>query len=220
MASEARTDPAAGASHPAGAGGLGVIGGFLPWIIFWVISGPSTWEWAALAAVLASLIISAHDIVTRRLKMLDAVTLVFFIVIAVLAAVLDRGDLDELERWANTISSGVLAAIALGSLAVGKPFTLQYARESTPREVWDTPAFKHVNVMITLVWGLVFLATALLGIAAVERPSTQDWTQWVIPIVLLVLAVKFTIDYPRYVRRQARGDPGDAGTRGDVHPAR
>src|SRR5262245_13177434 len=109
--------------RPGGGGGLGVVGGFLPWIIFWVVSGPGTWEGAALAAVPASRIISAHDIVTRRLKLLDAATLAFFVVIAVLAAVLDRSDLDGLERWANTISSGALAAIALGSLAVGKPFT-------------------------------------------------------------------------------------------------
>jgi hypothetical protein len=201
---EVSSDRPASTAHRSGVGGLGVVAGFLPWIIFWVVSGPSTWEWAALAAALAALILSARDLLTRRLKILDAATLAFFVLLAILAAVLDRSELDWLERWANTISSGVLAAIALGSLAVGVPFTIQYARESAPREVWDTPLFKHINVMITLVWGLVFLASALLGIVAVESPTTQDWTQWVIPIVLLVLAVKFTAQYPDYARRQAR----------------
>jgi hypothetical protein len=36
-----------------GAGGLGIIGAFAPWIIFGVIAGPSTWEWAVLAAAVA-----------------------------------------------------------------------------------------------------------------------------------------------------------------------
>jgi len=204
MSSESPAGSTADRAHRSGVGGLGVVGGFLPWIIFWVISGPSTWEWAALAAALAALVLSARDILARRLKILDAATFAFFALLAILAAVLDRGDLDWLERWANTIASGVLAAIAFGSLAVGVPFTIQYARESAPREVWDTPLFKHINVMITLVWGLVFLASALLGIVAVESPSTQDGTQWVIPIVLLVLGVKFTMHYPNYAARQAR----------------
>jgi len=32
----------------------------------------------------------------------------------------------------------VLAAIGFGSLAIGVPFTIQYAKESAPPEVWDT----------------------------------------------------------------------------------
>ncbi|WP_186296501.1 DUF3159 domain-containing protein [Mycobacterium tilburgii] len=54
------------------------------------------------------------------------------------------------------MSSGILAAVALGSLAL-VPFTEQYARESTPREAWQHPAFKRANRVLTLVWGVTLL---------------------------------------------------------------
>jgi hypothetical protein len=38
------------------------------------------------------------------------------------------------------------------------------------------------------MWGLVFAANAVLGYVAVKAPSTDDYTNWVIPIVLLALA--------------------------------
>jgi hypothetical protein len=34
---------------------------------------------------------------------------------------------------------GGLLAIVLVSLAIGMPFTLQYARESVPKELWTSP---------------------------------------------------------------------------------
>jgi hypothetical protein len=57
------------------------------------------------------------------------------------------------------------------------------------------PAFRKINRVLTLVWVLAFLATAVLGYIAVIAPSTSDWTNWILPIVLIVLIVgafKFT----------------------------
>src|SRR5580692_9717938 len=33
--------------------------GFIPWVLFWVIGGPSTWETAAIAALIAALLVMA-----------------------------------------------------------------------------------------------------------------------------------------------------------------
>jgi hypothetical protein len=43
--------------------------------------------------------------------------------------------------------------------------------------------------MLTLMWGLVFGATAVLGYVAVKAPATKDWTDWVVPIVLIMAAI-------------------------------
>jgi cobalamin biosynthesis protein CobD/CbiB len=83
------------------------------------------------------------------------------------------------------------------------PFTEQYARETTPPEVWKQPAFKRTNRVLTLMWGLVFAATAVLGYVAVKVPSTSDWTEWVIPVALIVAAFKVTQIYPERVRARA-----------------
>ena len=117
--------------------------GFVPWIIFWVVASPSTWEYATLGALIAAVILAIPDAQKRSLKLLDVTTIVFFGVFSLLAIFLDPADLDWLEDYSQAISSGVLAVFVLGSLAF-VPFTEQYARESAPREIWNTPQFKQI----------------------------------------------------------------------------
>ena len=84
-------------------------------------------------------------------------------------------------RYATTLSSGVLAAMSLGSLAF-VPFTAQYAPESAPQQDWEKAAFRRTNQVLTLMWALVFALIAVLGYVAVEAPLTVDWTKAVIPV--------------------------------------
>jgi hypothetical protein len=179
------------------------IAGFAPWIVFGVVaSGPSTWLYGALGATIAAIIVAIPSIRGRRVKILDVVTIVFFLAMTIAGILAGANDRDWMDTYSTVISSGALAVIALGSLAF-MPFTEPYARESTPPEVWDQPAFKHVNRVLTLMWGLTFAAVAVVGYISVKVPSTSDWTEWVIPIILLVSAFKFTDYYPERVRAQA-----------------
>jgi hypothetical protein len=92
----------------------------------------------------------------------------------------------------------------LGSLAV-IPFTEQYARDSAPREVWDTPGFKRTNVVLTTMWGVVFLVSAILGVAAqeVDSSTAREWLNWIIPIALVIGAFKYTAWYAEQARTRA-----------------
>jgi uncharacterized membrane protein YfcA len=173
------------------------LAGFIPWIIFWVVaSSPSTWEYGAIGAALAAVILALPSVSRRRPKILDIATIVFFVAVAVIGAVVGAEDRDWLDRWSMVLSSGALGLIALGSLAF-VPFTEQYAREQAPPELWGNRVFRRINRVLTLVWGLAFLATAVLGYIAVITLSTSDWTNWILPIVLIVGAFKFTARYPQ-----------------------
>ena len=176
--------------------------GFAPWIIFWVVAGPSTWEYATLGALIAAVILAVPDAQKHSLKLLDVTTIAFFARVLAARRLPRPADLDWLEDYSQAISSGVLAVIVLGSLAF-VPFTEQYARESTPREVWDTPVFKQVNRTLTTVWGLVFAASAVCGVIAQNVDSGKDWLNWIIPIILIVGAFKYTANVVRTA-------PGDA----------
>lgn len=176
---------------------------FAPWIIFDVVASPSTWEYAALAALVAAVVLNLRDLRRGSFKVLEVTGILFFGVMALLALFLDRQDMLWLETYAQVLSSAVIAAVALGSLAF-VPFTEQYARESTPPEVWASPVFRHVNRVLTLVWGGVFVATAVLGLVALHTTSGADWLNWVIPVVLLVLAARFTERYPDQVRERVK----------------
>lgn len=170
--------------------------GFAPWIIYWVVANsPSTWLYGALAAAIAAVVLAIPDARARKLKILDVATVIFFVVLFLVGLFVGAEDRDWMDTYSNPLSSAVLALIALSSLAF-VPFTEQYARESTPREYWDEPTFKRINRVLTLMWGVVFAAIAICGLLAVKVPGTYDWTNWVIPIALLVGAFKFTAWYP------------------------
>jgi hypothetical protein len=194
-----------------GSAGGGALAGFLPWIIFWVVSSPSTWEVAAVAALIAAVII-AIPAATRPggLKILDLGTIAFFAVIAILAIFLDRKDMDWLEDWSQFISSIALAAIAFVSLAF-TPFTEQYARDSTPRELWNAPAFKRINRQLTAFWAVIFTLTAVSGVIAIKGShSSRDFFTWILPIILIVGAFKLQDRYIEYSQARAARQPGSA----------
>ncbi|GGJ13836.1 hypothetical protein [Streptomyces brasiliensis] len=175
---------------------------FAPWIIFGVVASPSTWEYAALAALIASFGLAGQDIPHGRLNILDMAGIVFFGVLSVLALALDRHELIWLETYAQVLSNAVVAVVALGSL-LADPFTAQYARRSTPPEVWDSPVFKHINMVLTATWGGAFTLMALSTWLAIRVPELSDWFNWVIPVALLVWAIKFTQRYPESYRARA-----------------
>jgi hypothetical protein len=196
------------------------LAGFIPWVLFWVIGGPSTWETAAVAALLAAVLLTALSIErppatgspagsrldVRRLKVLDAATIVFFAALVIVSLATSRSDVATLDKYAQALSSGALGLIALGSIAAGHPFTVDYAKEQAPPEVWHTAAFKRVNLVLTSVWTVVFLICGGLGLIAanVHTKGLQDWLNWYIPIALLVIAIKLNSWYPDHVRSQAR----------------
>ena len=210
------------ASHP--------VVGFIPWIVFWVIGGPATWETGTLAALLAAILVTMLSIDYRplvawataqpdrrrvglrpelsRLKLLDIATVVFFAVLSLAAVVTTRHNVSDLDKYSQAISSGALGIIALGSIVFRHPFTVDYAKEEAPPEVWHTEVFKRINVVLSSVWAAVFLVSALLGLAAQQNVAKglRDWLNWYIPIVLIFLAYRFTKSYPQQVRaQQAQG---------------
>jgi branched-subunit amino acid ABC-type transport system permease component len=183
--------------------------GFVPWIVFAVVAGPSTWMWAALAALVCALVLAVPDWRrSRSISVLDGAGIVFFGVMVVLALVLDRAVLQPIEDRAQLLSSIVIAAVALGSLAVGRPFTEYYAKRDTPREYWDSPLFKRINRVLTALWGGVFVVNALCDAAVGFWGANPDVFNWVVPIVVIVVAVKVTAWYPEYAKGRSAGTHG------------
>ncbi len=176
--------------------------GFAPWIIYWVVAdGPSTWMFGAICAVVSAFIlgISAGR---GGPRLLEVVTIVFFICVTVAGMIVGAEDRDWMDRYATTLSGGVLAVMALGSL-VFVPFTQQYAPESAPRHEWERAAFRRTNQVLTLMWALVFALIAVLGYVAVTAPMTVSWTKAVIPAVVIVGAIGMTQIYPDRARAKA-----------------
>lgn len=175
--------------------------GFAPWILVSVVEGPGRVPLAAaLGGGLALLICVAGAAVGLRPKLLDVAAIVFFGALAVVATLAGAGPQRWLGLWSAELCNVLIAVIAGLSLAVRRPFTLQYARETTEREYWNSPLFLRINYVITAVWSTAFLLIAIVGYIG-DGPLHQPdniWTGWIIQIALIVLAIKFTGWYPDY----------------------
>jgi hypothetical protein len=97
-----------------------------------------------------------------------------------------------------------LCLIILTSLAIGRPFTLQYAREQVAPEFWSSPIFLRANQRITAAWAAA-LATATICDAAAEYvPVVPISVDVALAVAAFVGAVWFTRWYPAALRRRAQ----------------
>jgi hypothetical protein len=109
---------------------------------------------------------------------------------------------------------GGLFLIAAVSLLIRQPFTLQYARESVPQELWTSPIFFTTNVRITAVWTAAFAVMTAADAAAQYVEAIPLWVDIAATIAAFVGAFWFTRWYPAVVRRRF----GLAGNAGSPHP--
>ncbi|WP_213741142.1 hypothetical protein [Bradyrhizobium sp. dw_411] len=97
-----------------------------------------------------------------------------------------------------------LLLIVLFSLIIGRPFTMQYARESVPRELWTSPQFNRTNQMITLVWLAAFFAIVIADLVLLYLPEVPHKISVILTIGALYGAFKFTMAYPDREEARAR----------------
>src|SRR5580658_1270224 len=109
---------------------------------------------------------------------------------------------------------GGLFLVAAVSLLIRQPFTLQYARESVPQELWTSPIFFTTNVRITAVWTAAFAVMTAADAAAQYVEAIPVWVDIAATIAAFVGAFWFTRWYPAVVRRRF----GLAGNAGSPHP--
>jgi len=99
------------------------------------------------------------------------------------------------------VDTGLLA-IAVVSLAIGRPFTLQYARERVPEPVWALPVFHTTNRLITQVWAAAFAVLVAADAAAAYVEAIPIWVDVAASVAAFAAAVWFSRRYPAAVQRR------------------
>jgi hypothetical protein len=214
-AAERPTSSSAGATAPAGRGAQllstvmdNPLVGLSPWILYSIVEGEGRLELsAALALGLAVVILFVNWFRGSSPKMLEFSDVVYFAGLAVLVAFASEGTRTWLELWGGEVANVALFLLVFGTVVVRRPFTLQYARESTPEEYWHTPQFLHVNYVITWAWVAAFFIEAASGLFgdAVLHNSNNIWTGWIIQTFPMIVAAQFTIWYPSRYEAVLRG---------------
>ncbi len=95
--------------------------------------------------------------------------------------------------------------IVLVSPALRRPFTLQYAREQVPSDLWGSPEFVRTNYVITAAWAVAFAVMVLADVTLTYLPALPRSISIVATVLALVAAVKFTGWYPTRQRNIVPG---------------
>ncbi len=172
---------------------------FLPFIVFAVFDRVLGVVPALCAAAALSAVFLVRDWLTpgRTVKVLEIGTVLLFGGLAVYALVAHT-------EWSLLgvrlrVDAGLLVVV-LASMLIGQPFTLQYAKERTPPEVWARPGFKRVNHVITAAWAVAFALMVLADVAMIYVPALPLWVGIAVTIAAIVGAIRFTQWYPEHMR--------------------
>lgn len=172
---------------------------FAPFIGFAAIGATigATWGLLAGALIAAAMLVHGARRSRGRLKVLEVGTFLLFGGLALIAAI--GGAAWSIAGVRLCVDLGLLI-IVLVSIAIRRPFTLQYAREETPPDLWQRPEFIRANYLITAVWAAAFLVMTLADVVMVYLPGVPHYVGIVATLVAIVAAVRFTLWYPRRAR--------------------
>jgi hypothetical protein len=178
---------------------MNILLAFAPFIVFVILERLFGYTAGLSAAAVTSALLIAKDLIGRhKLKVLEVGTLMLFAGLATYTAI-------EHPAWSVIsvrlrVDAGLLLVV-LASLALKRPFTLQYARERVSPELWTNPGFIKTNYIITSVWAAAFAILVATEAAILCVPSIPQKAAIWVAVAVIYGAFRFTSDFPK--RRQA-----------------
>ena len=175
---------------------------FAPFIVFAIVDRLADPTVGLAAGAATAAVMLGRELLIRHKppKVMDIGTLVLFGGLAAYSLLLK-------PEWSIIavrllVDSGLLLVV-LVSIAIGQPFTLQYAREKVEEARWSDPAFVRSNYVITSVWAAAFALMVGADLVMLLLPGVPLWAGITATVSALMSAVHFTSWYPRHIRAKA-----------------
>jgi hypothetical protein len=143
----------------------------------------------------------------RSIKLLGAGCVVVFAGLGAYMALLDPNLSHSTVKL--MVDIGVLA-ISLASMAIRKPFILQYALEAVDAETAKLPGFKKAVYLITWAWNAAFVLMIIGNVLTIYVPGLPLWSGLVIAFAARNSAAYFTTWYPQYRKAKYGTPPANA----------
>ncbi|WP_178358553.1 hypothetical protein [Mycolicibacterium hippocampi] len=179
---------------------MGILLGFAPWIIYWVLVGNVPF----VAAVLVAFAVAIAAFVIARAsgspgRTLEIGAVATFLLLTVLTFSVSQG---FMERWIQPLSTAGIFLVALVSALIGKPFVREFAVVGQPKEVVESEAFARITLLLTWIWIAAFggmtVSSAIPPIVQGDATILDTRTPlsficyWVVPFALLGIAALLT----------------------------
>jgi hypothetical protein len=141
---------------------VGILFGFAPWIVYWVLVGNVPFK----AAVLVALAIAISGFAIGRTtgkpgRTLEIGSMAAFLVLAVLIFALSE---PQIQRWLQPLSNGGIFLVALISVLIAKPFMREFAAAEQPADVVKTELFDRMARVLTWIWVATFAAMTVSSV--------------------------------------------------------
>ncbi|HEY7054136.1 MAG TPA: hypothetical protein VH496_18685 [Mycobacterium sp.] len=175
---------------------MGILLGFAPWIVYWVLVGNVPFT----TAVLVALAIAVLSFVIGRLRgaagrTLEIGAITTFLVLTVLTFTLSQS---FMEQWMQPLSNAGIFLVAFVGVLVGRPFVREFAAADQPPEVVESKLFGRITALLTWIWVAAFagmtvsslIPPIVYGKATILDTKTplSFVCYWVVPFALLGLA--------------------------------
>jgi hypothetical protein len=190
---------------------VGILFGFAPWIVYWVLVGNVPF---LVAVVVASALAVAGLVVGRATRApgrtLEIGAVATFLVLTVVTLFMSHS---FTARWAQPLSIAGIFLVALTGMVIGKPFVHEFAAAGQPPGVVESDLFGQITTRLTWTWVGIFggmtVSSSIPPI--VERDATILDNQaplsfvgyWFIPFSLLGLGALATKILPAVMMAEA-----------------
>jgi all-trans-retinol 13,14-reductase len=167
-------------------GMLYILVSFVPWIIYWVLCGMGN-KLGIIIPLVISLLLIIPRIRKKDFNIMDITSSLYFCVATVVTFALK---LDVFVEKSGLLGYSVLFLMALFSLIIKQPYTLQVARRDYPKIYWKDKTFLAINNLITIAWVVIFLLNAVI-FWLLGHPLTV-----VLSTILTAFGIAFSIVFP------------------------
>ena len=143
----------------------------------------------------------------RSLKILPAGAVVTFGAVGGYVLLVDPGMSTSAVKF--SVDVGMLLVI-LASIAIRRPFTLQYAREEVDAETAKLAGFIRANYIISWVWAASMVAMMVGNVALIYVPGLPIWSSLLVAFAARNSAIYFTKWYPEHRKAKYCAPPATA----------
>jgi len=159
---------------------------FIPWIVYWILCGRGN-KLGIVVPLVISLLLVVPQIRKRDFNLMDLTSALYFSIATAGTFVFN---LNIFVKSSGFLGYLVLSFMALFSLAIKQPFTLQVAKRDYPEIYWKDKSFLAINNLITIVWTGIFLSNAVIFLL-LAKPFTIALSN-----ILIALGIAFSIIFP------------------------
>ncbi|AGK61884.1 Phytoene dehydrogenase-related protein [Archaeoglobus sulfaticallidus PM70-1] len=167
-------------------GMLYILISFVPWVVYWVLCGMGNMLGVVIPLVIILLLI-IPQICRRDFNLMDVTSLLYFSIATTATFIFNLNIFVEKSGFLGYFT---LFLMALFSLIIKQPYTLQVSKRDYPEIYWKEKSFLAINNIITGVWAVIFIANATIFLL-LDIPFTI-----ILSNTLIALGIAFSIVFP------------------------